>query len=81
MSIVSNASLLINLSRIDKLDLLRDLYNEIVIPEGVWQEVVVEGGGQPGAEAIKSAVWIKRRAVKNLNPEEETLPEPSNEID
>jgi predicted nucleic acid-binding protein len=35
MSIVSNSSILINLSRIEKLDLLKDLYNEVVIPEGV----------------------------------------------
>ena len=55
MSIVSNASLLINLSKIEKLDLLHDLFNE----------VVVEGVGQPGAETIRSAVWIKKRAVKN----------------
>lgn len=65
MSIVSNASLLINLSRIEKLDLLHDLYEEVIIPEGVWHEVVIEGVGQPGAETIGSAVWIKRRAVKN----------------
>jgi predicted nucleic acid-binding protein len=65
MSIVSNASLLINLSKIEKLDLLHDLFNEVVIPEGVWHEVVVEGVGQPGAETIRSAVWIKKRAVKN----------------
>jgi predicted nucleic acid-binding protein len=65
MSIVSNASLLINLSRIDKLELLRDLYKEILIPEGVWHEVVVEGGNQPGAETIRASVWIKRQAVKN----------------
>jgi uncharacterized protein len=65
MSIVCNASLLINLSRIGKLDLLHDLYNELVIPEGVWQEVVVEGAGQAGAELIGSVVWIKKQAVKN----------------
>ena len=41
MSIVSNASLLINLSRIEKLDLLHDLYNEIVIPEGVCELVLL----------------------------------------
>ncbi len=39
MSIVSNASLLINVSRINKLDLLRDLYNEIVI---AWEDLALE---------------------------------------
>jgi predicted nucleic acid-binding protein len=33
--------LLINLARIAKLDLLRQLYGELAIPEAVWQEVVV----------------------------------------
>lgn len=65
MSIVSNASLLINLSRIGKLDLLHDLYDEVIIPEAVWKEVVVEGTGQPGADAIETAAWIKKEAAKN----------------
>jgi predicted nucleic acid-binding protein len=65
MSIVSNASLLINLSRIERLNLLHDLYNELVIPEAVWQEVVVEGTGLPGADVIKGAAWIKKQPVKN----------------
>ncbi len=46
MSIVSNASSLINLSRIDKLDLLHDLCNEIIIP---WDDLALEtenGGGR-----------------------------------
>jgi len=37
MSIVSNASALINLARIGKLDLLRKLYGELIVPEAVWQ--------------------------------------------
>ena len=65
MSIVSNASPLINLARIGKLDLLRHLYGELVIPEAVWREVVIEGEGQPGADEIKAATWIKRQLVTN----------------
>lgn len=47
MNIVSNASILINLARIGKLSLLHKLHRELIIPEAVWQEVVVEGAGQP----------------------------------
>ena len=36
MSVVSNASPLINLARIGKLDLLRQIYGELFIPEAVW---------------------------------------------
>ena len=47
------------------LDLLRQLYSEIIIPEAVWHEVVVEGAAQPGAKAVSSASWIVRRTVTN----------------
>lgn len=65
MSVVSNASPLINLARIDQLDLLPRLYGELLIPEAVWEEVVIEGAGQPGADEVKAATWIKRQAVAN----------------
>ena len=65
MSIVSNASPLINLSRIGKLSVLKELYSELIIPEAVWHEIVVEGAGQPGADEVKAADWIKQRAVTN----------------
>ena len=63
--IVSDASILINLARIGKLNLLRKLYGEIIVPEAVWQEVVVDGTGRPGAEDLQKAGWIKRVPVKN----------------
>ncbi len=65
MSIVSNASPLINLARIGKLSVLQELYGELIIPGAVWQEIVVEGAGQPGADEVKAADWIKQRAVTN----------------
>jgi predicted nucleic acid-binding protein len=65
MSIVSNASPLINLARIGKLSVLQELYGELIIPGAVWQEIVVEGSGQPGADEVKAADWIKQRAVTN----------------
>lgn len=65
MSIVSNASPLINLARIGKLNLLRQLYGGLTIPNAVWQEVVFEGAGQPGADEVEAATWIKSQAVTN----------------
>ncbi len=65
MSIVSDASPVISLLRIGKLHLLRDLYGEIILPEAVWRETAVEGGGHPGAEEIKKAPWIKTHAATN----------------
>jgi predicted nucleic acid-binding protein len=65
MSIVSNASPLINLARIGKLGLLPRLYGELTVPEAVWREVVLEGQGQPGTEEIERASWIQVRSVTN----------------
>jgi predicted nucleic acid-binding protein len=47
------------------LDLLRDLYREIIIPSAVWDEIVVEGEGQPGSVEVKNADWVKTSVVKN----------------
>jgi predicted nucleic acid-binding protein len=65
MKVVSNASALINLARIGKLDLLHELYGRLTIPEAVWQEVVIKGAGQPGSDEVKVAAWIKKHVITN----------------
>ena len=65
MTIVSNASPLIGIARIGRLDLLHQLYGELVVSEAVWYEVVVKGAGQPGAKQIEAASWIKKAEVAN----------------
>jgi len=65
MTVVSNASPLINLSRIGKIDLLHDLFGTLVVPDAVWNEVVVEGQGLPGAEVVKLSSWITKGKVNN----------------
>ena len=47
MRVVSNASPLINLARIGRLALLHQQYGTLTIPAAVWDEVVVDGAGQP----------------------------------
>lgn len=66
MTIVSNTSPLINLARIGELDLLQRLYGTLVIPDAVWQEVVIDGVGLPGAAQVETGRWIKARTVKNV---------------
>ncbi len=65
MSVVSNASPLIGLARIGELELLQQLYGELVIPEAVEHEVVVEGAELPAADQVGKAAWIKTRIVSN----------------
>jgi len=66
MTIVSNTSPLINLARIGELDILQQLYGTLTIPDAVWQEVVIDGAGLPGAAQVKSSGWIRVQTVKNI---------------
>ena len=61
MIVVSDASPLITLARAGHLELLRDFYGGILIPRAVHEEVTVAGAGLPGAEEVKSAVWVEVR--------------------
>jgi predicted nucleic acid-binding protein len=68
MPIVSNSTPLIALSRIGRLDVLRDLFEEIMVPAEVYDELVVKGKDRPGSEVISAAGWIRRRHVQDANP-------------
>ncbi|MEJ5311511.1 MAG: DUF3368 domain-containing protein [Anaerolineae bacterium] len=68
MKIVANSSVLIALSSIGRLDLLKQRFNEdILIPDAVWNEVVVTGKGRPGAEIVRKTAWLKRCMVKDTD--------------
>ena len=59
MKVVSNASVLIGLSSIDRLDLLSERFpGGILLPPMVWTEVVEQGQGRPGARQVAEAAWI-----------------------
>ena len=59
MLVVSNSSVLINLAIIGPLEILKRKFSEIMVPRAVWQEVVVEGMGKPGAKEVDESAWIK----------------------
>ncbi len=54
---MADASTLIGQSRIGQLNLLRDLYGEVLIPESVYNEVAREP--KHGSEKIKMAKYLK----------------------
>lgn len=56
IKIVSNASPIINLSKINRLDLLEKLYQKIIIPEAVFKELIVKGHDKENIPAIKSLI-------------------------
>ena len=65
MIIVSNTSPIINLAAIGRLSLLQSLYQNIIIPEAVYHEIVVKGSGQAGADEVPNCDWIDKQALKN----------------
>lgn len=68
MTTVSNSSPLIALARIDLLTVLPSLFQEILVPEAVWHEVVIRGVGKPGGEALIKAThvgWLRQHAIED----------------
>lgn len=53
--VIADSSTLIHLAAIERLDLLRDFYGTVVIPEAVWRESVLQGEGKPGVSRIEKA--------------------------
>ncbi|MDO9517968.1 MAG: DUF3368 domain-containing protein [Methanosarcinaceae archaeon] len=65
MTTVSNSTPLIALSKIGKIELLREYFGQIYIPKAVYEEVVVNGGILYGAEEVAKADWIIVENVGN----------------
>jgi predicted nucleic acid-binding protein len=65
MTAISNSTPLIVLAKINRLDLLKDYFGEIYIPEEVYDEVVRRGGNLAGSFEVASCTWIKVEPVKN----------------
>ena len=59
MIVISDTSCIINLAQVGVLELLPKIFNEIVIPQAVYDEIVLKGSNRAGADEIKHAAWIK----------------------
>jgi predicted nucleic acid-binding protein len=63
MVAISNSSPLILYARIGRLELLRDVFTQIFVPQAVYDEIVVAGVNRPGATAIWAASWVSIQAI------------------
>lgn len=63
--VISNASPLIGLARIERLHILKNLWSQIIIPTAVYKEVVLEGKAGVGAIEKACKEWIKVVSVGN----------------
>ncbi len=67
-SVVSNATPLIYLAKADRLGLVLSLFEEILIPEAVYEEVVLKGKrlGQADALLVEKAIEEGRISVRHV---------------
>lgn len=59
MKAVVNATPLIALSVVGQLSLLREMFDVVIVPAAVYEEVVVQGRGRPGSDELAQADWLQ----------------------
>ena len=65
MKIVADSGPIISFARAGRLDLLKQVTNELTIPDAVFEEIVASGADRPGAEEVNQGLWIKRATVQD----------------
>ncbi len=55
MIVISDASPILNLSAVGKLDILPQLFTSVIIPQSVFEEIAISGKGKPGAAELAGA--------------------------
>ena len=63
--VVADSTCLIGLARIGRLQILQQLFGEILVAPAVFRETVTDGRGRPGAAEIAGASWIRTVAIEN----------------
>ena len=80
MIVVSNTSPISNLAAIGQLELLQQLYGNIIIPPAVYQELINSGDAELATLAVQTLDWIQTQPISdrvlletlqtNLDPDE-----------
>ena len=65
MTIVSNTSPISNLAKIGQINLLQKLYDTILIPTAVYDELLDRRAGETIIKAVQSANWLEIQVVQN----------------
>jgi predicted nucleic acid-binding protein len=71
--VISDASPLIVLAKIKQLHILKELWSEIIIPEAVYKEVVIEGREKPEVEIIEEGCGKNRGSDTVVKVKPKTL--------
>lgn len=65
MIVVSDTTPLSELAKVGKLELLRDVFGRVIVPQEVYKEVT--RGTHPAVALVKSATWIEVLSVQNTS--------------
>lgn len=65
MKVVSNSTPLIALSKINMLNIIKEFFGTIIIPDGVFIEVATDKIERAGKEEVAKAKWIKTKKITN----------------
>lgn len=65
MITVSNTSPISNLAKVGQLNLIQQLYETILIPTAVYEELLDERAGNTVIAAVQSAMWLEVQTVQN----------------
>ena len=67
MIVLCDSSALIPLSLVNQLHLLEDMYGEVLISPGVYDEVVRRGEGRAGSQAVDEVEFIRVESVRHTD--------------
>ncbi|WP_254564986.1 DUF3368 domain-containing protein [Oscillatoria sp. HE19RPO] len=65
MTVVSNTSPITNLAAVGQIDLLRQLYGTIIIPQAVYHEMTRGDDTVPGKVEVQTLSWIQVQPITN----------------
>ncbi len=68
--VIFNSSPIINLSKINSLDLIKKIYKQILIPKAVYNEVVIKGTNRDNIYKIEELISTQTIKIATVNNQE-----------
>ena len=66
MIVVSNTTPILSLYKIGRLELLSDLFKQVIVPQAVYNEISILGRGKPGHDAFDLVNYISVKQIENV---------------
>ena len=65
MTLIADTGPILSFARAHRLEVLHAVVGTLVIPEAVYEEIVMSGAGRPGADEVRQAAWITQERVSD----------------